>query len=152
MATIATAMAAIEAFLQAGWTQTPVAFANDNSFQVPVNGSGVPQPWLMIEIDSFSSGIKGSGKPGAHLVIDEGEIEMTVFVARGTGREKARELATAAGEVFRTKVFARDDATGSYIRTWSPQVDRGEEAISANPQGNWWAVTCRVPFEFYRLT
>lgn len=149
MADYAGAVAAIETRLSSNWTTTPIGFENSDD-PVQVNGSGDLAPWVFCEIVSDRASIRGAGKPGSHVVIDEGFISATVFVPVGSGRATARQYAVSIGEIFRTKEFYNSDA-GACVRTWTPEIGPGNPATSENPSGNWWAVTVTIPFEFFHL-
>ena len=143
------AVKAIEDRLTANWTTTPIGFENDDRPTV-LDGSGNLKPWAYCEILSTESGIKGAGKPGSHVVIDEGLVQVTVFVPAGSGRLLGRQYATAIGEIFRAKEFY-NAISGACVRTWTPEVGPGNPATSENPSGNWWAVAVTIPFEFIHL-
>lgn len=149
MADIAGALAAIESRFTTAWgTTTPYALANQETAPVVVNGSGEPLAWILFEAECFDARIRGVGRPGNHVVVDEGVIEATVFVPLRSERAVAREHAVAIGELFRTAVFY-DSEPGAYVRTWTPVVGRGERAESENPAGLWWSVPVSIPFEFW---
>lgn len=143
------AVEAIEAKLAAEWTTTPLVFENDEA-PATSDGNGNLLPWAVCEVLSTDSGIRGAGKPGSHVTVDEGLVQVTVFVPSGTGRALARQHATAIGELLRTKEFY-NTVPGACVRTWTPEISPGNPASSENPSGNWWAVTVTVPFEFIHL-
>lgn len=143
------AVAAIEGRLTANWTTTPIGFENEDD-PVQTGGDGNLAPWVFCEVVSDRAGIRGVGKPGSHVVVDEGFISATVFVPVGSGRAIARRHAVAIGEIFRTKEFYNSDP-GACVRTWTPEIGPGNPATSENPSGNWWAVTVTIPFEFFHL-
>lgn len=148
MPDFAGAVKAIEDKLKAEWTTTPIGFENEDDPEVTSGGQLVP--WAFCEVLAGRAGIRGVGKPGDHVVVDEGDITVTVFVPRGTGRATALQLATAIGEIFRVQEFY-NDVPGACVRTWTPAVGAGNSASSENPSGNWWGVTVTIPFEFIHL-
>lgn len=143
------AVKSIEDRLTANWATTPIAFENDGAPSV-VDGSNNLRPWVYCEVISTPGGIVGAGKPGAHVVVDEGLVQVIVFVPTGTGRLVARQYATAIGEIFRVKEFYNLIA-GACVRTWTPEIGPGNRSQSENPRGSWWAVTVTIPFEFIHL-
>lgn len=150
MADIAGALAAIEERFKSAWSATPYGLENGPEPNVR-DGNNLLVPWVYFEAFATASGIKGVGKPGNHVVVDDGEIFATVFVPLGSERGVARQHAVAIGEIFRVKEFFKVE-TGCCVRTWTPRVGRGEKTVSENPDGNWWAVSVIIPFEFIRFT
>lgn len=149
MATYADAVDAIESRLRDMWSLTPVAFENDKRPSI-AGPDGLPAPWIYCEVMTVHSGIKGVGNVGRQLLLDTGNIEITVFTPRDEGRSDAREIAIAVAAIFDREVFA-DDGAGSYVRSWVPVIGPGNFAKSENPSGSWWAVSVMTPFEFYRI-
>lgn len=149
MADIAGALAAIEARFDAAWTATPKAFENGPAPQVQ-DVNGILLPWVFFEAYVNEADIRGVGRPGNHVVIDRGEIAATVFVPLNSNRATALQHATAIGEVFRVQEFFHAEP-GCCVRTWTPVVGRGDRTVTENPDGNWWAVTVSIPFEFIRF-
>jgi len=150
MADIAGALAAIEQRFDAAWTATPKAFENDPA-PVVQDGNGIVSPWVYFEAFVTDADIRGVGRPGSHVVIDRGEIVVTVFAPLNSSRAIALQHATAIGEIFRVREFYQVEP-GCCVRTWTPLVGRGDRTVSENPDGNWWAVSVTIPFEFIRLT
>jgi hypothetical protein len=145
MPDIAGALAAIESRFDTMWTATPKAFENGQAPDV-LDGNGLLVPWVHFEAFATRAGIKGAGKPGDHVVVEDGEIVATVFVPVESNRATALQYATAIGEIFRVKEFYQ--SAGTCVRSWTPRVGRGDVTTSENPNGNWWAVTVTIPFEF----
>lgn len=144
MADYAGAVAAIKARFAANWTSTPIAYQNEDFADQVV-------PWVYFEIINSTADLRGAGTPGAHVWLYRGNIFIHVFVPKGQGSAEATALAVAAGEIFRAQQFY-DATPGCAVRTGvgpdgeGPRVDGGG---SAADDGNWWRVTCTVPFEFY---
>ncbi len=149
MADWAGACAAIEQRLSANWSTTPIGLEN-GAEPAMQDGSGLLTPWAFCEIESDDANIRGIGKPGSHVVVEDGAIVITVFVPLGTDRSTARTYAGQIGEIFRVKEFYNSEP-GCCVRTWTPRVGRGEETVSENPKGKWWAVPVTIPFEFIHL-
>lgn len=149
MADYAGAVAAIKQRMLDNWTTTPIQFQNaipDQQPWPPVDpntGNGIP--WVYFEVMGSSSGLRGVGKPGSHVWLYRGIIAAHVFVPINSGTDLAQQYAVTIGEIFRAQGFY-NDGNGAIVRTWSPQTDGGG---SNADDGNWWRVTCTIPFEFY---
>lgn len=144
---LAGALAAIEARLATNWTTTPVAYDNTapEIAMPPVDGEGVPQPWVFCELIDIDSRIVAFGTPGNQTVLDEGKVLLHVLVQKGSGLDVARQYAVALGEIFRQQQFFKDDPT-AYVRTYTPQVGRGS---MVSDDGNQVSMACTVPYEFF---
>lgn len=149
MADYAGAVAAIRDYFVARWVdgstaRTPIAFQNE-AFADQTTA------WVMFEVIGETSELRGAGTPGSHVWLYRGSIFVHVFVPKNEGAAQANALAVAAGEIFRAKQFYDDDP-GCAVRTGvgpegeGPRVDGGG---SGADDGNWWRVTCVIPFEFY---
>jgi len=143
MADYAGAKAAILARFRDRWTRTPIAVPNGPDIQ-KTSAEGDLIPWVYFEVVGADSTIKGVGRPGDHQWVYDGLIQTHVFVPIGSGTELADQLAVAAGEIFRAAEFYRE-TPGCCVRSWSPRCDEGG---SGADDGNWWRVTCTVPFEY----
>jgi hypothetical protein len=148
MADYAGAVAAIKQRFIDNWKvgadpKTPIVFQNAGSEYDP--SSNTQQPWVYFEVLGSSSSLRGVGTPGSQTWLYRGFILGHVFVPVNTGADLAQEYAVAIGEIFRAKGFY-NDGNGAIVRTWSPQTDGG---ASDADNGNWWRVTCEIPFEFY---
>jgi hypothetical protein len=143
MADYAGAVAAIKARFVAAWTETPIAFANQDPPQEPwPPASGA---WLYFEVIQTQSRLRGIGLPSSRSWLTMGHVFAHVFVPIGYGVEEPERLAVAAGEIFRAKTFY-DDGLGAKIVCYAPQVDGG---ASNADKGNWFRVTASIPFEFF---
>ena len=140
MADFAGAVAAMRARFESAWTATPVAFQNE-----PFDKPNPPSPWVYFEVLGNQSEIRGAGTPGDNIWLDEGHILIHVFVPVNSGDAQARAHAVAAGEIFRAAGFY-NDGQGSIVRTAAPRVDGGG---TASDDGNWFRMTCVIPFEYY---
>lgn len=149
MADYAGAVAAIRTYFVDRWVdglnpRTPIAFQNEAFADQTV-------PWVYFEVIGAGSALRGIGTPGSRVWLYRGDILIHVFVPVGYGAADAHTLAVAAGEIFRAKQFY-DSAPGCAVRTGvgpdgeGPRTDGGG---SSADDGNWWRVTCTIPFEFY---
>lgn len=143
MADYAGAVAAIKARMAENWTTTPVVYQNAaNAYDPSANTQAA---WVYFEVIGSSSGLRGVGTPGDHVWLYRGFIAAHVFVPINTGTEIAQQYAVNIGEIFRAKGFY-EAGNGAQVRTWSPRTDGGE---SDADDGNWWRVTCTIPFEYF---
>ena len=147
MADYAGAVAAIKQRLSDNWTTTQIAFQNETPGEPwpPVDVNGSPVAWVYLEVIAATSGLRGVGLPGSQTWLYEGNIFVHVFVPVGTGTVLANQYAVSIGEIFRAKSFYRDESAGAEVRTWSPRMDGG---ASAAANGNYFRVSCTIPFEF----
>jgi hypothetical protein len=148
MADYAGAVAAIKAQFVAGWTQTPISYQNETPPQQPwppVDGNGQSTPWVYFEVIGNGSEIRGAGRVGDNIWLYRGGIFIHVFIPENNGVETAQSLAVAAGEIFRAQTFY-NDGQGAKVVCMSPQTDGG---ASDADNGNWFRMTCYVPFEYF---
>lgn len=159
MSDYAGAVAAIRARFVAGWVigpdrKTPIAFQNETPADAlgvayspwpPANAEGQPIPWVYFEVIGNGAEIRGAGLPGDNIWIYRGGIFVHVFVPEGYGAPEAQRLAVEAGEIFRAATFY-NDGLGAKVVAMAPTVDGG--ATDAD-NGNWFRVTCYVPFEYF---
>lgn len=147
MADYAGAVAAIKALMAAGWTNTPVNYQNDQAPDIwpPQDAKGNPSPWVYFEVLGSGSKPYATGTPGNRTWHYLGLIHGHVMVPINSGDELAQAYAVAIGEIFRDQKFY-DNGLGAYVRSWSPQTDGGD---SSADDGNWWRVTCTIPFEYF---
>lgn len=149
MADYAGAVAAIKQRMVDGWKVgevpiTPIDFQNEASSE-HVDGNGSPIPWVYFEVIGNGSSLRGWGTPGDHIWIYVGLVAAHVYVPVNTGTDVAQQYAADIGEIFRAQGFYTD-GSGSIVRTWSPRTDGGG---SDADDGNWFVVTCRIPFEYW---
>lgn len=147
MADFAGAKAAIRQRLVDNWTATPITFQNEAPAAPwpPVDADGFTAPWVNLDIATLDSAMRGAGTPGNQVWVTHGTIRVHVFVPTGQGDAQASQYATDIGEIFRAKVFYRDEP-GCYVRTWAPRVDGGGPG---DDDRNWFRVTMSVPFEYW---
>lgn len=152
MADYAGAVAAIKQRMIDNWTTTPIVFRNPppDSYDPSSNAQ---QAWVYFEVVGNGSELRGAGKPGDHIWIYRGFVFAHVFVPARSGDELARQYAVAIGEIFRAQGFY-NDGSGAIVRTWAPRTDDGGSALHGpqsgiiNDDGNWFRVTCSIPFEY----
>jgi hypothetical protein len=148
---IAGALAAIEAWLTANWTATPIAFENLDPADPsqpwpPVDGNGAPVAWVFCELVDVDPKMVGFGKPGSQTIIEQGLIKLYVMVQKGGGLADARVKATALGEIFRQKEFFNSDPTAR-VRTRTPRV--GRDPLISEDGNSICGASCSVPYEFW---
>lgn len=147
MADLTGALEAIEDRLSANWTTTGISFENED-VAAKVDGNGQPIPWVLLETEIDEARPAGFGMPASRLYREWGSVRVLVFVPINRGRKLARQHAVAIGEIYRMARFY-DASPETYVRTYTPRVGRGQEAVSENPKGKWWCVSVSTPFEFY---
>lgn len=150
MADYAGAVAAMRARFAAAWLETPITYQNEDPPQSPwppVDGENKSKPWVYFEVVASQSDIRGAGLPGDNVWLTTGFIFMHVFTPLGYGLPESLRLAGVAGEIFRAATFYQDDA-GAKVRCMAPNIDGGR---SDADNGNWFRVTCSVPFEFFYI-
>lgn len=148
MADFAGAKAAIRQRLVEGWTATPITYQNKTpDVWPPKDADGLSTAFVNLEVATTRSDMRGAGKPGSQVWLDEGFVYVHVFVPTGDGDADATEHAVAIGELFRGAKFY-DDTPGHCVRTWAPRIDGGG---SGDDDGNWFRVTMSVPFQYWHL-
>lgn len=155
LADYAGACAAIRGRFVAGWTVasvliTPVDFVNESG-EPAVDGSGNPTAWVFFEVVHNGSYIVGSGTPGQQTIVYDGLIKGHVFVPINTGVADGLAKAIAIGEIFRNKLFYDAVTEGCFVRSGydkqgQPRVDEGD---ASSDDGQWFAVTATIPFEYW---
>lgn len=143
MADYAGAVAALTQRMIDNWTTTPIIFQNKSSEYDP--GAHTNTPWVYFEVIGNGSKLRASGMPGNLFWIYSGLIAAHVYVPINSGAEVAQQYAFNIGEVFRAQGLY-SDGNGSMVRTWSPRTDGGDGKAD---DGNWYVVTCRIPFDYW---
>lgn len=141
------AKAAMRARLAAGWTTTRITYQNETPADPwpPVDGNGVLQPWVNLEIVGAPSSIVGTGTRGNHVWTYQGNIFVHVFTPVGSSDEMGTQYAVAIGELFRAAEFY-NATPGFCVRTLAPSIDDGD---SADDDGNWFRTTMSVDFTYW---
>ncbi len=94
---------AVEAYLRANWTTTPLRFENEATKRPVDEETGAVQAWVEVEIigDQYDIASLGAGDPAEERWREEGDVLLFVLVPVGTGSRVARQHATALLELFR---------------------------------------------------
>ncbi len=145
-ATLAGALAAIEARLVANWTTSRIVLDQNNPGDPwpPIDANGTPAPWVFLELLDTDASIVGFGSATNNTVLDSGLCKFHVMVPKDEGLDRARAHAVAIGEIFRQQQFYASEA-GVAVRTLTPRVGR-EASVD---DGNWVSMTCTVEYQFY---
>lgn len=135
---------------------TPVGYVNSVDPTI-VDEDGDPRTtpwnstWVMIEVVNSGSRIEAFGSIGNNNVVYYGLIKGHVFVKTGDGTADADAKALAIGEIFRDALFYDNVTAGCFVRSGyrldeQPRIDGGD---ASSGDGNWFAVTATIPFEFW---
>lgn len=134
---------------------TPTRFVNDTQGNgLPLqDGAGIAVAWVFFEIVHNGSYIIGSGTPGQQTIVYDGFIKGHVFVPINSGLTDGLPKAVAIGELFRNKLFYDTVTPGCYVRSGyakdgQPRIDEGD---ATSDDGQWFAVTATIPFEYWHL-
>src|ERR1700712_596441 len=94
--------AAVQTFLAANWTVTPIAYENDG-YEPTSDGNGTLTPWLYVEIFGglYEQRSIGAGSATANLWTDSGTLWLHVFVGSNTGSLLAKQYGAQLAELFR---------------------------------------------------
>lgn len=144
------ALAAIRQRFVDNWTTTPIANVNESA-EPAVDGSGNPTTWVLFEVVNNGSKIEGFGTPGNNTIVYYGMIKAHVFAPINSGIDDCYAKALAAGEIFRNRVFYDAVTAGCYVRSGyrgdgQPRIDEGDASSS---DGQWFAVTATIEFEYW---
>ena len=135
---------AINDYLEANWTATPIVDSENQYADLPVN----LQPWITavyLEADERKISI---GAPGNNCYRETGGIQFVVFVASGTGTDVALQYA----ETIRTMIRDAGAAGINGVRFW--ELDPPDTAIPSevrSSEGNYfgYAVFGSYEYDFY---
>lgn len=137
----ATAVATIQARMQANWTSTPLCFQNGITpdgahFDPPADGVTA---WVYFEVLPGSGSIAGfGGGEGNHTLRRGGVVFAHVYVPVGTGLATALAHTDAIAAIFEAKGF-------SGIRCY--EATPGGTG-SGDDEGNWFRASISIRFEF----
>jgi hypothetical protein len=142
---------AIRSRFETQWaSRTPVAFVNERPVAT-FDGVNEPVSWVLFEIVNAGTHVETIGAAGNNAIVYSGMIKAHVFAPIALGTTDAYGLALAASEIFRNARFYDAVTAGCFV--WSgyrmdgqPRVDEGE---AASTDGQWFAVTGTVPFEYW---
>lgn len=130
-----TTLTAVRAILDAEWSETGVAYQNEDYQSAP----GVP--WVYAEVLSVTADTSHFGSAGKRPKSALGLIACHVFVPTGTGVAEGYRLAEAL-------------ATLLELRSLGPgTVTEGAEITgtgSADDEGNWFRAVCTIPVGIHR--
>ena len=132
-------------FVAAWGTTTPVQIQNTDP---PLNPwpPSPPVPWVYLEVLNSTSELRGAGLPGDHVWLYTGNIFVHIFVPINYGIDDVEAFAVQAGEIYRAQTFYNEAGTGVKVICGAPMVQGG---LSDADEGNWYRLTCMVPFEYY---
>lgn len=127
-----TAFAALEDFLRAEWTATPIVFENED-FPLADN----PAAFVFIEIFGDYFAQESIGDPGNNLWRESGELRGHVLVPNGTGTRAARTYASDLADFFK-------EVEVSGVRFQQMSIGAGE---AGKNDGNYYRTTLSVDWE-----
>lgn len=139
---LAPAVAAIKAYLAAGFSSCPVRWQNED-FKPPVD-NGRPAIYLEAEIIGGRNALEAFGKPGSRLFIHPGLIRFYVLARKGSGIEAALTIADELSLLFQRAEFGRSG--DQLVRTQDFSVYDGVASVE---DGNYFVLMTSVPFDFY---
>ncbi len=95
---------AIEAYLRANWTETPLQFENEN-FDIPSS-----REWVMVEMAGTVYGQQtiGADNQADNRWDEEGLLWLHVLVQAGSGSQLARRRCKALADLFRGALLLDD--------------------------------------------
>jgi hypothetical protein len=126
---------AVEAFLGANWTTTPIAYENAD-YQPASDGNGTIIPWVFCEINGglFEQRTIGSGRSATDFWSDSGTLWLHVFVGSGTGSLIAKQTGSALAALFQGLML-------------SPNIQFGDITFASSGgtlDGNDWAYSLSI--------
>lgn len=139
-----TVSAAIEAYLAANWTATPLAFENKNQFE---NGNPIPPAdeiaWVEMELTGTRYGQVSIGAitQAGNRWDEEGMLLLNVLVPGGTGSATARTHAKSLADLFRGVTLL-----SGQLEFMDAFIGKGEPS---QREGNWYQIP--VDIEWRRV-
>lgn len=135
--TTATLYAAIRARLADDWTACPVIYENESA--ATPESSGIPQPWMMVEITGaqFDQRSIGAETRGANYWREVGTLHLHIFVPANTGSDTARGLIHQAVDLFQGTGLGSTTFLGS-------RIGMGQ---ASEVNGGWWRLSADIDFE-----
>ena len=145
------ALEATKDYFVAAWAaRTAVAYVSGQDVEKH-DGAGVPTEWGFYEIVHAPSWVAGRGVPGNNCIVYPFNIKVHIFGPILKPPGTALQLALAAGEIFRNKLFYNTVTDGCYVRSGyetmgQPRISEGDIAAD---NGNWLSTTCTIPAEYW---
>lgn len=145
------ALDATKDYFEAAWAaRTAVAYVAGQDVNKH-DGQSRPTEWAFYEIVHAPSWTAGRGVPGNNVIVYPFNIKVHVFSPIGQPTKPALQLALAAGEIFRNKLFYNAVTDGCYVRSGyetmgQPRISEGDIAAD---NGNWLSTTCTIPAEYW---
>lgn len=130
---------AVRTYLEANWTTTPLRWENE-TFTIPVDADGVPQPWVDVEITGteYDQASLGAGTVASNLWREDGMLWLHVMVPSGSGSGVARTHAANLAALFRGLDLDPDIV----FRTMS--IGLGSPG---DDDGNWWRLSLSIEWQ-----
>jgi hypothetical protein len=100
---------------------------------------------VYFEVLQVTESLRGVGLPGNQLWLTTGNIAIHVFAPKGYAMPGHLALAGQAGAIFRAQTFYNTDP-GAKVICGGATVRGGD---SESDDGNYFAVTVVIPFEFF---
>jgi len=132
----AIAFIALEDYLRAEWTTTPLVFENEN---FPLEDQ--PDAFVFVEVFGDYFAQESIGAPGNNLWREAGEIRAHVLVPNGTGSRVARGHAAEMAEFFR-------EVEVQGIRFTQMSIGAGD---AGKADGNYYRMTLAIDWERYEV-
>jgi hypothetical protein len=126
-----TVVDAVEAFLAANWTTTPIIGVNLQG-EPPADGS----PWLTVQYPTATETHIGMAAVGNRSFREEGTIRLVLSIRRGDGQSQGLAWMDTLRNLFRAAQFG-----GVTARTPSPPVNN-----DTNADGSFWVLSCSIPY------
>lgn len=132
----ASAAAAIEALLRAGWTTTPIFLPNEVN-EPHRDSNGDPAAYVVIEFPGGAGDQITVGAPGSNTFRETGAFMIHVMVPAGQGAPVARQHAETIAQIFR-------DTDSGGVTFWAPNPP----AEDTGPNGNYFGVSFGTPYQY----
>jgi hypothetical protein len=121
---------AVEAYLAASWSATPIAYDNVE-FNPPVDGR-----YLSVTVDPGRTEVKGLGQPPLHR--HEGQIVIRCMVPKGIGSAEALSMADQIAALFRHRTIGEARTRAASVSLEGGSFDDYQATVSIP---FWWEET-----------